>query len=322
MKKFSLLAFITVLCLVFVPVLNVAAEERIAVKFTNGDLYLKEGGIPFSGTWRQLTSGVNVGDVSLAGDYMALVDEGNSQKTVTLKQPAWNSGWNFIDLESTIGGTTKKVAMTKTSDGLYRIVILRSNGSVVMKDGAWNSGFWSGTLEASGVTDIVVGGDNVGIIKSNGDFKAKKLTPGQIGHPNNVSWLLVAQSVTKAAMTQDRVAIVSGGNVQAKEGGVTGAWQNTGLAPGIFSFASSVELSGNRLCAITNPSQLRVECKDGSFLNSGKMVYLDAVDFKISGDRFLALKANGDAEAMKGSLTQNSGWFFVNIGNAAAIEMN
>jgi hypothetical protein len=295
----------------------VRAAPRIGVKFTNGDLYLKEGGAPFSGTWRQLTSGVNIGDTSFAGDYMALVNEGNSQKMVMLKQPAWNSPWDYINLQSG-GSTTKKIAMTKTSDGNYRIVILQTDGSVVMKDGAWNSGYWSGTMEASGVTDVVVGGDNVGIIKSNGDFKAKRLTPGQFSHPNNVAWQVVAKSVSKAAMTQDRVAVLTGSNVRAKDGGISGAWQ----AGVIYSHASSVEVTGNRICAITNPGQLRVECKEGSLTAAPKLVYLNAVEFKTSGDYFLARKANGNVEAMQGNINQNTGWYWVNIGNGAAIELN
>lgn len=316
MKKFlGVLALALTLALTLVP-LQAHAEERIGVKFNNGNLYVKPG--PVTAAWQQLTSGVSIGDFDLAGDYISLINTGGGNpNTMMLKQPSWNSPFNYVHLN-----TASKVAMTKTSDGLYRIVILQTNGSVVMKDGAWNTGYWSGTLEASGVTDIVVGGDNVGIIKSNGDFKAKKLTPGQFSHPNNTAWQLVATDVDEAAMTNTRMAILSGGAVYAKEGGITSPWAyNKGI---LFDYALNVFLSDSKLCARTEPNwegSKVLQCSEGSVSNWTKYVYVNLKDARLNQERILVLANDNSVQVLEGSLTYNSGWRTIAT-QANKIELN
>lgn len=286
------------------------AVDRIGVVFNNGDLYVKEG--PHYAEWKQLTSGVDIGSINMIGNYISVIDKGGSNPhTLSLKDPLLTSTWEMIHMHN-----AKKVAMTKLSNGLYRIVILQTDGTVVMKDGVWNSGYWSGTLGA-GVKDIVVGGDNVGVIMTNGDFMAKDLSPETTSHPNNVPWLLIAQNITEAAMTNDRLAVLKEGAVIAKEGGVNGQWYSSP----IYEYASKVRLASDRICAITNPGQLRVECKEGALSAQPVLTYLDAVDFKITPNRFMALKSDGRAEVMDGTLSRNGGWNFVAWNNAAKIEL-
>src|SRR5437868_2185228 len=131
--------------IILVLPLRVNALDRIAVTLTNGDMYLKEG--PVNAGWHQETSGVNISGLSLAGDNrIAFLNQGNSQKPVTLKEPYWNSQWNWVYF--TDGGVpaATKALVSQLSDGSYRLLVLRADGSVVMKDGPWNTGWWSGTI--------------------------------------------------------------------------------------------------------------------------------------------------------------------------------
>lgn len=303
MKKFfGVLAIVLALSITLLP-LRAHAEERIGVKFNNGNLHVKPG--PVSAPWQQLTSGVSIGDFDLVGDYISLINTGGGNpNTMMLKQPSWNSPWDYVHLN-----TAAKVSMTKTSNGQYRIVVLKTDGSVYMKDGAWNSD-WIGTIEVSGVSKVVLGGDNVGLIMNNGDFKAKRLTPGQFTNPNSVAWQLVALDVNEAAMTDTRIAIRRVGAIFAKEGGISAPWFNNNNV--IISYATNVRLAGDKLCATKDPAwqgnALYVECQQGSFGSQSVATYGEPTDFQISQTRFLALKPNGTVEVMEGSLSRNSGW--------------
>lgn len=295
---------------------NVLAADRVGVVLTNGDLYAKEG--PRNAEWKQLTSGVDIGDFDFTGDYIGVVDKtpGPNANMFSVKEPLLTSTWNFVHLNN-----AKKTAISKLSNGLYRIVVLTTTGEVYMKDGVWNSGYWSGTV-ATGVKDIVVGGDNVGVIMTNNDFKAKQLTPGQFSHPNNASWLLVAQNVTEAAMTNDRVAVLIAGAIIGKDGGVGGQWYGEN---NIFVNATAVRLAGNKICAITFSSVV-VQCKEGSLSADPVYTYTTTggvvvSDFRVASNRFMALNSNGDSYVMDGTLTGNNGWSFVTTGNGSKIQL-
>jgi hypothetical protein len=304
--------------------LQAAAMDRIGVTFTNGDLYIKEG--PINSAWHQETSGVNIGNYSLSGDRMSLLDVGNSQKPVSIKEPSWNSQWNWTYFSDGGQPNASKQLVSKLSNGQYRLLVLRADGSVVMKDGPWNTGWWSGTIEASGVSDIVIGGDRIGEIMNNGDFKVKQLTPGQFSHPNNTSWNLEATgaSAGKAAMTNNRLAYINSSNqIQVKDGGLTDSWSQAG--PGyIFDTASKVLLSANRICVLRTDNI--VLCKDGSPGASAVKVYNNATDMSLSqsnSNRIVVMTSDHSAYALEGSIYgANSGWQFVGIGNIASIGTN
>jgi hypothetical protein len=313
MKK--LLAFLTLVLTVSLSLTPLAhAEERIGVQFSNENLYLKSGSV--TSPWNQIASGVSIFEYDLAGDYISVINSGGGNPwTAMLKQPSWNSPWNYLHLNN-----AGHVYMTKTSNGQYRIVIVQTDGSVVMKDGAWNSGYWSGTIVPSGASSVVLGTDNVGVRMTNGDFKVKRLVPGQFSHPNNVEWQLVATNVDSAAMSDTRIAVAQSHLVWAKEGGITAPWNQ---AP-IFDAANLVRLAGDRLCAIRTDS--KVECKEGSLSSEPKFTADNILGFELSKTRFLALHnysggGGGTVDVMEGSLNQNSGWRTIATG-AIAIELN
>lgn len=293
------------LVLTLIP-LQAHAAERIATTFSNGSFFLKEGAL--NSGWSPITSGVSIGSISLSGDYIGLIDTGGANpNSLSIKSPAWNSPWEPVHTH-----TAKKVVTTQTSDGNYRILVLQTNGSVVMKDGAWNSGYWSGTL-ATGVKDVVLGGDNVGVIMENKDFKAKRLVPGQFSHPNNVEWKTVANHASEAVMTDTWVAVLVNGQVIAKDRGIDSWWYGAS----IYDYATSVQAAGNRICATTKPNwgtRIEVQCKEGALSAVPVLTYVGASKFKINANRFLAMKANGQVEAMEGTLTQNSGWMPIATG--------
>lgn len=312
MKIITLL--VVVMAVILLPG-NALAVDRVGVVLTNGDLYAKEG--PRYAEWKQLTSGVDIADFDFAGDYIGVVDKtaGPNANMFSVKDPLLTSTWNFVHLNN-----AKKSAIAKLSNGLYRMVVLTTTGDVYMKDGVWNSGYWSGTV-ATGVKDIVVGGDNVGVIMNNNDFKAKKLTPGQFSHPNNTTWQLVSTGITGAAMTNDRVAVLKAGAVRAKDGGVTGAWNSSN----IYDNATAVRLGGDRICAITF-SSIVVQCKEGGLSASPIYTYTTTggklvSDFRVTSNRFMALNSNGDSYIMDGTLTNNNGWGFVTTGNGSKIQL-
>jgi hypothetical protein len=298
------------------------ATDRIGVTLNDGNLYVKDGAA--NGPWHQQTSGVSIGGFSLNGDRIALLDQGTSMKTVSVKEPAWNSPFNATYFTDGSQPAATKALVSKLSDGQYRLLVLRADGSVVMKDGPWNTAWWSGTLQPSSgtVSDIVIGGDRIGVIMSNGDFEVKQLTPGQFSHPNNTPWQTVANNVTSASMTNNRIAIVTEGAVIVKDGDINAQWyQNI-----VISYASKVEVAGDRICAIKNPGwsgQINIECKEGGLTSLPVQVNQNSPsDFSLNATRVLVLRTSGVAELLEGSFNgPNSGWQTITTG-ATGVELN
>lgn len=314
-RLLSLLGVAAISVLLFVP-LQASALDRIVATFTNGDAYLKEG--PTYATWEQMTAGVTIGNLSLAGDWISLVNAGDSPNNeVSVKQPNWDSPWEWTTWGTP---TNTKALVSKLSNGEYRQLVLRNDGSVTIKDGTWNSGWWSGTVESSGVTDIVIGGDNIGVIMSDGTFKAKQLTPGKFSHPNNTPWSNLASNVSEAVMSNDWIAVKdSSNNVYAKAGNVNAPWYGNHAV--IYDNASKVRVSSQRLCVVKVDTS--VECKQGALGASSKLTYSSATDVKVSSTRFVVTTSAHNAYVLEGNLYgANSGWNFIGIGNIASVEIN
>jgi hypothetical protein len=306
--------------------LSASALDRIAVTFTNGDLYLKEG--PVNAVWRQETSGVNLGNYSLSGNRISLYDAGGVNKEVAIKEPAWNSPWNwaYITNSGVPGSDATKALVCQLSDGSYRLLVLRSDGSVVMKDGPWNTGWWSSTLQPSSgtVSDIVIGGDNIGVIMSDGTFEAKQLTPGKFSHPNNTPWLTVATNVTSASMSTGLVAYRDNlNNVYAKEGGPNDTWflNNTNSPAIIYDNAAELRVAGERLCVLKINNN--VECKENFLGSPSKLTYMSANKVEITSNRVAVTTTGNNAYLLEGPLAgPNSGWQQIGAGNISSLQMN
>jgi hypothetical protein len=303
--------------------LQASALDRVAATFTNGDAYLKEG--PINAPWHQETSGVDIGNYSLSGNRISLLDQGNSQKFVNVKEPSWDSPWNGVYWTDGGAPAATKALVSQLSNGQNRLLVLRADGSVIMKDGPWNTGWWSGTIEPSNVSDIVIGGDRIGVIMNNGDLKVKQLTPGQFSHPNNTAWDIETTGATagKASMTNTRIAYIdSNNNVFIKEGSTTAPW--FGNKTTIHSLSSRVRLAGNRVCSLGMGIRTGVvECKDGSLDRIPTQVYNnDATDVKITQTRIGVVTTSSNAYLLEGSIyAANSGWQRI-AGNATSLELN
>lgn len=316
MKRIVLtLNLIFCLAIVAFPAQTFAAD-RIMTILTNGDAYLKEGGI--NSGWRQLTAGVSIGSLSLSGDRMTVFDQGSPNKTVSIKEPAFNSQWDATYYGSS--PSASKALVSQLSNGQYRLLVLRADGSVIMKDGPYNAGWWSGTVEASGVSDIVIGGDRIGIVTSGGDFKVKHLTPGQFSHPNDVAWSLQTTNVASASLTNQHLAIVDiSGNVRGKSGSINAGWWGDVL----YNNTSKVHLSGYRMCVLKTSNN--VECKEGDinyFNVTSKLVYDSATDVKINSNRIAVRTSGNNAFVLEGPIYgANSGWQQIGT-NVGSLELN
>lgn len=301
-----------------------SALDRIGATLTNGDFYLKEG--PYNAGWRQETSGVTIGNFSLSVDRISLFDQGDTGKAVSIKEPAWNSPWNRAYWTDGSTPAASKALVSQLSDGQYRLLVLRTDGSVVMKDGPYNTGWWSGTVESSSVSDIVIGGDRIGVVMSNGDFKVKQLTPGQFSHPNNTVWDLeaIGASPNKVALTNTRIAYIdSGNNAYVKEGATNAPW--FGGKAVIHSLSGRVRLAGNRVCSLGTGARAGViECKDGALDASPVQVYSsDATDVKVTVNRVAVVTSANNALLLEGSIYgANSGWLTVGTANITGLELN
>ncbi len=263
---------------------NAQAIQRIGVVLGDGNFYVKEG--PTFAGWTKLTSGVDIGGIELVGDRIAVLDWGGGVDDVSIKEPLVGSQW--LPVFYGLGNDANKMLVSHLSNGDYRLLVLKTDGSVVMKDGPWNASWWSGTI-ATGVEDIFIGDDSIGVINSNGDFLAKQLTPGQFSHPNNVSWNLVATDAATAAISSVRVAYIdSTGNLYAKRGGITAQWFNNKAV--IYDNAAQVETVGNRLCVIK--FNYDAECKQGGLDAPSLLVAEDIADLRL-GAIILLLENSG-----------------------------
>jgi hypothetical protein len=325
MKNFlvKLSAIISGLAVVILP-LQAGAMDRIAVTFTGGDLYLKEG--PVNAGWHQETRGVTISTYSLSGDRMSLLDWGSNQKYVNIKEPNWDSQWNPTYFSDGGQPTAVNQLVSKLSNGQYRLLVLRSDGSVVMKDGPWNGGWWSGTIEPSNVASIAIGGDRIGIVMNNGDFKVKQLTPGQFSHPNNTPWDLEATDAVanKVSISSTRIAYIdSNFRAYVKEGGTNAPWFDNKTV--IHSPVRSIWLSGDRTCALgVAPRDGVVECKEGALNSLPTQVYSsDALDVSLTSNRIGIVTTSHNAYVLEGSIHgANSGWQMLGLGNITSIEAN
>lgn len=317
MKKLLLvISLIFVLATLIIP-LRATAAERITATLTSDNLYLKEG--PVNATWQQLTSGVGIIGPSLAGDRISILDDTSSNKTVSIKEPAWNSPWNMTHWGAPLA--TDQV-VSQLSDGQYRLLVLRADGSVVMKDGPWNTGWWSGTIEPSGVARIAIGGDRIAVIMTNGDLKVKHLTPGQFSHPNNVSWTLVSNNVFHAEMTNTRLATTDTDmNVYAKDGDLTAPW--FGDKAKIYDNINNIyalHLGGDRICV--HKMNGSVECKEGG-LGTGSILTFSCGEPKANATRVAVIACDTNAYVLEGSLHgPNSGWQWIGTGNIGRLDLN
>jgi hypothetical protein len=304
--------------------LQAGALDRLGVTLTNGDFYLKEGTV--NSAWHQETSGVNIGNYSLSGDRISLLDQGNTQKFVNIKEPGWNSQWNATYFSDGSQPFASKQLVSKLSDGQYRLLVLRDDGSVVMKDGPWNTGWWSGTVEPSNVADIAIGGDRIGVVMNTGEFKVKQLTPGKFSHPNNTSWDVEATdaSANKVAISSTRIAYIdANNNAYVKEGATNSQW--FGNKTVIHSLSNRIRLAGNRSCSLGMGIRAGVvECKEGALDSLPVQVYSsDASDVKVSTSRVGVVTTGNNAYVLEGSLHgANSGWQMLGLGNIASIETN
>lgn len=303
--------------------LQASAADRIAATFPNGDIYLKEGGL--SSDWHQLTSGVNVGNLSIAGDRVSVLDSGGFNKEVAIKEPSWNSAWNWTYWGSQPYAIYQSVS--QLSNGQPRLVVQISDGSFMVKDGPWNTGWWSGTLDlpAGGVSNFVIGGDRIGIITSAKDFYIKQLTPGQFSHPNNTQWQLVANNVLAAVMNNNLIAYQdnSSGNVYAKEGAVNAPW--TGNHAVIYDnllHSGDLRVGGDRLCVVKVSHM--IECKQGGMATMSIPTWDGGASVDVSSTRVAVRSIDlVNSWVLEGSLHgPNSGWQKISSDGVFQIDLN
>lgn len=294
--------------------LPASALDRIGVTFTNGDMYVKEGLV--NAGWNRMTGGVSIGNFSLSDTRMSIVDTGAPNPAVSIKEPGVGSQWQATYYGSGFTPATKAL-VSKLSNGQYRLLVLLSNGNVLMKDGPYNTGWWSGTV-ATSASDIMIGGDNIGVVTTGGTFEAKRLTPGQFSHPNNTPWVTESTNVTAAAMGGDMIAFKGSNNVvYAKQASLTTGWAF------MYDNVSKIRTNGQRICVIKVGNY--VECKQGGLSGTSVRVYDQASDVQLNeaGTRIAVLTATNNAYLLEGTLYgANSGWQFFGMGNIANIRLN
>jgi hypothetical protein len=302
--------------------LQASALDRLVATFSNGNMYLKEGAL--TSPWHQLTSGTNTGNVSLAGNRIVLANLNNLNNETAVKEPNWDSPWQWAYWGQPF---TSASYTSLLSDSNYRLVVLRNDGTIILKDGPWNTGWWSGTLTlpTGNLSNVVVGGDRMGVIMDTGNFYVKQLTPGQFSHPNNTVWQLEATGVANAKMTNSRIVYEeqSTGYLYGKDGDITAPWfGNHAVLYSGMSKSAAYDLGGNRLCAVKAGST--IECKEGGLGVGSKLTWNGGTDVSVSSNR-IAVQSSDliNSWVLEGSvLGANSGWQWISSGGVLQVDMN
>ncbi len=165
------------------------ASGRVAVLGADGSVRIKQGNL-YSGWTTLWSSGAS--KVVLDGDRIAIIDHGN----VYVKEGSIYSGWTMVaSLANDVTLAGKRIA----------VVV---EGVAYGKDGGLNAGF----VTLSNASQVAASGQRIGVI--NGTIARVK--EGLYG-----AWVTVAdQAVTGLALTPQRIAVVSQGQIQVKEGGL------------------------------------------------------------------------------------------------------
>lgn len=163
---------------------------------------------------------------------------------------------------------------------------LYADGRAYVTD-AWVDDRW--VLQYTGVKQLVLSGDRIGVVTDNGDAWVKN---GSITASN---WTLQWTGVKQLALSGDRIGVLGyDGNVFVKEGDITASnWVHQ------FGSVKQLALSGNRIGVLSYNGN--VYAKEGS-LYAGWVNVFSGRQISLAGDRIAVLGHNGNAYIKRGTL--------------------